>query len=76
MEEEYDDLPVFGDNVADMVNAHSQYPLAVEELSDDEREDYYIKDSDALIVAGKVVDLIVSRKRSTLHCRCTCTSRS
>lgn len=54
MEEEYDDLPVFGDNVADMVNAHSQYPLAVEELSDDEREDYYIKDSDALIVAGKV----------------------
>ena len=34
-EDEEDDLPVFGDNVAEMINANSQYPLAVEELSDE-----------------------------------------
>jgi periodic tryptophan protein 1 len=55
MEQEEDDLPVFGDNLMDLMNAGGQYPMAIEDLSDDEKEDYYIKDSDALIVAGKIV---------------------
>jgi periodic tryptophan protein 1 len=50
-------MPVFGDNIMEMMNtnANGKYPMAVEDLSDDEKEDYYIKDTDALIVAGKIV---------------------
>lgn len=54
MEEEDVDMPIFGDNIAEMIQSNSIYPMAVEDLSDDEKEDYYIKDTDALIVAGKV----------------------
>lgn len=50
-----DDLPAFGNNLAEF-GQNQHYPMALEDLSDDEKEDYYIKDSDALIVAGKVVD--------------------
>ena len=53
-----EDLPAFGDNFMDVVRSGSQYPAAVEDISDDEKEDYYIKDSDALIVAGKIVSFI------------------
>ena len=51
-------MPAFGDNFMDVVRSGSQYPAAVEDISDDEKEDYYIKDSDALIVAGKIVSFI------------------
>ena len=54
MEEEEEDMPVLGDNLMEMMNSSGKYPMAVEELSDDEKEDYYIKDTDALIVAGKI----------------------
>jgi len=37
------------------MNSNVQYPMAVEDISDEEKEDYFIKESDALIVAGKVV---------------------
>lgn len=56
MEQEEDDMPVFGDNLMEMMNSgNGNYPMAIEDLSDDEKEDYYIKDTDALIVAGKIV---------------------
>lgn len=55
MEQEEDDMPVFGDNLMEMMNSQGGYPMAIEDLSDDEKEDYYIKDTDALIVAGKIV---------------------
>lgn len=55
MNEEDDDLPVFGDNLMDLMNAGGDYPMAIEDLSDDEKEDYMIRDTDALIVAGKIV---------------------
>ena len=55
MEEEEQDMPVFGDNLMEMMNNGGKYPMAIEDLSDDEKEDYYIKDTDALIVAGKIV---------------------
>ena len=65
MEQEEDDLPVFGDNLMEMMNSGGgNYPIAIEDLSDDEKEDYYIKDSDALIVAGKIVVLHLVRKSS------------
>lgn len=54
MEEEEEDMPVYGDNLMEMMNTNGKYPMAIEELSDDEKEDYYIKDTDALIVAGKI----------------------
>ena len=39
---------------------------AIDDLSDDEKDDFYIKDTDALIVAGKVVwNLIKIRKNNT-----------
>lgn len=39
---------------------------AIDDLSDDEKDDFYIKDTDALIVAGKVVwHLIKIRKNNT-----------
>lgn len=41
------------------------YPMGAEELSDDEKEDYYIKDTDALIVAGKIVFPFLLRKKIT-----------
>jgi len=49
----------------EMMNSSGKYPMAIEDLSDDEKEDYYIKDSDALIVAGKIVILHLLRKSST-----------
>lgn len=55
MEDEEEDLPAFGENFMDVARSGSQYPAAVEDISDDEKEDYYIKDTDALIVAGKIV---------------------
>lgn len=64
-DEEDDDLPVFGDNFQDLMNAQDKYPLAIEDLSDDEKEDYYIKDTDALIVAGKIVTHLLPRKNNT-----------
>ena len=64
MEEEDVDMPIFGDNIAEMIQSNSIYPMAVEDLSDDEKEDYYIKDTDALIVAGKVVPLCSLRKKN------------
>lgn len=54
MEQEEDDLPVFGDNLMELMNTNGKYPMAIEDLSDDEKEDYYIKDTDAIIVAGKI----------------------
>ena len=65
MEEEDVDMPIFGDNIVEMIQSNSKYPMAVEDLSDDEKEDYYIKDTDALIVAGKVVPLSSFRKNNT-----------
>lgn len=38
--------------------------MAIEDLSDDEKEDYFIKDTDALIVAGKIVPLHLYRKKT------------
>lgn len=58
-------MPIFGDNVMEMMNSNSKYPMAIEDLSDDEKEDYYIKDTDALLVAGKVVTQISFRKSNT-----------
>lgn len=55
MEQEEDDLPVFGDNLMELMNGGGGYPMAIEDISDDEKEDFYIKDTDALIVAGKIV---------------------
>jgi periodic tryptophan protein 1 len=55
MDDEDDDMPVFGDDMAAVMKGGGPYPMAIEDLSDDEKEDYYIKDSDALIVAGKIV---------------------
>lgn len=67
MDEEDDDLPCFGDNLQDLMNAPGNYPMAIEDLSDDEKEDYYIRDTDALIVAGKIVNIIsISGKRALL----------
>lgn len=68
-------MPVFGDNLMEMMNSNGNYPMAVEDLSDDEKEDYYIKDTDALIVAGKIVTLILRRKKITLVLRFIFTSR-
>lgn len=47
-------MPIFGDDVNELMNAKSNYPMAIDDLSDDEKDDFYIKDTDALIVAGKV----------------------
>lgn len=58
-------MPVFGDNLMELMHSGGKYPMAVEDLSDDEKEDYYIKDTDALIVAGKIVILKLHRKRSS-----------
>jgi periodic tryptophan protein 1 len=56
MDEEDDDMPIFGDNVRELAQkGGGGYPLGADDLSDDEREDYYIKDTDALIVVGKIV---------------------
>jgi periodic tryptophan protein 1 len=64
MEQEEDDMPVFGDNLMELMNGGGQYPMAIEDLSDDEKEDYFIKDTDALIVTGKIVTLFLFRIRS------------
>lgn len=48
-------MPVFGENLMELMHTGGKYPMAVEDLSDDEKEDYYIKDTDALIVTGKIV---------------------
>lgn len=56
-------MPVFGDNLMEMMNTNGNYPMAIEDLSDDEKEDYFIKDTDALIVAGKIVFIELSRKK-------------
>lgn len=65
MEQEEDDLPVFGDNLMELMNTNGKYPMAIEDLSDDEKEDYYIKDTDAIIVAGKIVIILSFRKNNT-----------
>jgi hypothetical protein len=76
MEQEEDDMPVFGDNLMEMMNSgNGNYPMAVEDLSDDEKEDYYIKDTDALIVAGKIVSLCLGRKKIIRVWRFTSMSR-
>jgi periodic tryptophan protein 1 len=49
-------MPVFGDNLMELMHGGGQYPMAIEDLSDDEKEDYLIKDTDALIVTGKIVN--------------------
>jgi len=77
MEQEEDDLPVFGDNLMEMMNSGGgNYPMAIEDLSDDEKEDYYIKDTDALIVAGKIVTTPPYRKKSTPASKYTSTNRN
>lgn len=76
MEQEEDDMPVFGDNLMEMMNSgNGKYPMAVEDLSDDEKEDYYIKDTDALIVAGKIVMSSLCRKKITPVLKSTSTSK-
>jgi hypothetical protein len=65
MEQEEDDLPVFGDNLMELMNTNGKYPMTIEDLSDDEKEDYYIKDTDAIIVAGKIVIFLPLRKSNT-----------
>ena len=63
--EEEDDMPCFGDNVAELMQSKGgNFPMLDEELSDDEKEDYYIKDTDALVVVGKIVFHALSRKSS------------
>lgn len=37
MEQEEDDLPVFGDNLMELMNTNGKYPMAIEDLSDDEK---------------------------------------
>ena len=59
-------MPVFGENLMELMNTGGKYPMAIEDLSDDEKEDYFIRDTDALIVAGKVVELTIFRKSSIL----------
>ena len=76
MEEEDIDMPIFGDNIAEMIKSNSKYPMAVEDISDDEKEDYYIKDTDALIVAGKVVPILSPRKNNTPVWKSTSTSKN
>lgn len=68
-------MPVFGDNLMELMHTGGKYPMAVEDLSDDEKEDYYIKDTDALIVTGKIVCLSPLRKKITLVFRYTSTSK-
>lgn len=75
MEEEEEDMPVFGENLMELMHTGGKYPMAVEDLSDDEKEDYYIKDSDALIVTGKIVSLSPLRKKITPVFRYTSTSK-
>ena len=75
MDEEDDDMPVFGDNVRELM-LKGEYPMGADELSDDEKEDYYIKDTDALIVAGKIVSNVLFRKKITQVLKCTCMSRT
>ena len=66
-------MPIFGDDINEMMNSKSNYPMvfsiiikAIEDLSDDEKDDFYIKDTDALIVAGKVVRILIKiRKNNT-----------
>ncbi len=80
-------MPVFGDNLMEMMNSgNGNYPMAIEDLSDDEKEDYFIKDTDALIVAGKIVLSSPFRKKiippwkstSTNNnaTTCSCTTKS
>lgn len=61
MQGQDDDLPVFGqdmtnnqgiDNYPDVLLALFQM---VDDLEEDEKEDYFIRDTDALIVTGKIV---------------------
>lgn len=61
MQGQDDDLPVFGqemannqgvDNYPDVLFALFQM---VDDLEEDEKEDYFIRDTDALIVTGKIV---------------------
>jgi len=58
-------MPIFGDNVRELAQKGGNYPLGADDLSDDEKEDYYIKDTDALIVAGKIVFLLRFRNKTT-----------
>ena len=45
-------MPVFGQDFPN-VDA-GNYPEMVEDLEEDEKEDYFIKETDLLIVTGKV----------------------
>lgn len=77
MEQEEDDMPIFGDNLMEMMNTgNGNYPMAVEDLSDDEKEDFYIRDTDALIVAGKIVSSHLLRKKIIQVWKYTSTNRT
>ena len=52
------------------------YPAGFEDLSDEDKEDYFIRPEDALVVAGKVVPLRLFRRRSSPAWRSTSTSRT
>ncbi|KAM3138279.1 hypothetical protein pb186bvf_009555 [Paramecium bursaria] len=51
-----DKLPVFCQDVEQFARQgyDDEYPVAFEDMSDEEREDYQIKSSDALIIAAKI----------------------
>lgn len=50
--------------------------MAIEDMEDEEKEDYYIKETDALIIAGKVVRLsLIFRIRSMPVSKSTSTNR-
>ncbi len=49
-EDEEENMPIFGDDMLELMNSKSNYPMvqlfiiqAIEDLSDDERDDFYIK---------------------------------
>jgi len=52
------DLPIFAGETHEDIDKHgNQYPEYFEDESDEEKEDYTIKDTDALIISGKIVTI-------------------
>jgi len=44
-----------------------EYPFAFEDMSDEEREDFQIKPTDALIVAAKIVTSTLNHRKMNTH---------
>lgn len=50
-EDDEDNMPIFGDDINQLMNSKSNYPMvcflllskAIQDLSDDEKDDFYIK---------------------------------